>query len=147
MNAANAAVTDLILGSFTVPRPKKDLQPVQAFSKLHLYEYQDAIQAAWDEARLKKGLTTKSRATIGFRNSFLQTQLDSQPPEIHKEVQDFIVQEHEAAIAKYEQQMQDEGLLTAEEMQLDPLEQDSIIQARTRLRYVFPLFVYLRRPS
>ncbi len=33
--------------------------------------------------------------------------------------------------------MHDEGLLTAEEMQLDPLEQDSIIQAHTRLRMSF----------
>ncbi len=39
VNAANAAVTDLILGSFTTPRPKKDLQPVQAFSKLYLPLY------------------------------------------------------------------------------------------------------------
>ncbi len=143
VNAANAAVTDLILGSFTTPRPKKDLQPVQAFSKLYLPLYRDAIQAAWDEARQVNALTTKSYPSVGFRNGFLQTQLDSKPPEIHKEVQDFIVQEREAAIARYEQQMQDEGLLTAEEMKLDPNEQDSIIEARTRLRYD-SLFVYLR---
>ncbi len=64
-------------------------------------------------------------------------QLNSKPPEVHQEVRNYIEQQHEIAIAKYEQQMQNEGLLTAEELNLPPLEQDTIIQARTRLRCVF----------
>ncbi len=91
-----------------------------------------------------KGVTKQTKPSIGFRNTFLQTQLNAQPPEIHKEVQDYILEQHDVAIANYKQQMQDEGLLTADELRLDLFEQDSIIQARSRLRYVFSL-LYLRR--
>lgn len=151
MHAANAAVVKLVLAnSEPPPKPKQNLQPVQAFSKLKYPEYKPAIQAAWDEARQKEAGATKPRSTtppLAFRNAFMLAKLAIQPPEVHKLVADLIEEEHEIAMEKYSQKLRDDGLLTDGDLSLSQEDRDALVEARARIRFVPILISFPSRPT